>query len=77
MCIRDSDGAEEMLYTGRYLDQFSKRDGAWKFLRRCVVMDWSRRLSVTDERDQGSFAALTKGNNTERDPSFDHLGDLG
>ena len=72
-----ADGTEEMLYTGRYLDQFSKREGAWKFQHRCVVMDWSRRLSVTDERDQGSFAALTKGNNTERDPSFDHLGDLG
>lgn len=68
-----SDGAEEMLYSGRYLDEFSKRDGVWKFQHRLVVMDWSRRLSVADEREQDSFAALSKGTNTESDPSFHHL----
>lgn len=66
-------GDQEMLYTGRYLDQFEKRDSRWGFIHRRVVMDWSRRFDVTDERQQGSFAALTKGDNTEHDPSFLHL----
>ena len=66
-------GDQEMLYTGRYLDQFVKRDGRWGFIHRCVVMDWSRRFEVRDERGEGSFAALTKGDNTAHDPSFSHL----
>jgi len=28
--------------SGRYLDQFERRDGRWRILRRTVVDDWSR-----------------------------------
>ena len=27
---------------GRYIDHFQRRDGAWKILRRRVIMDWTR-----------------------------------
>jgi hypothetical protein len=67
------DGGSEMVFSGRYLDRF-ERDGAnWKFIFRRVVMDWSRRRDVVDERCVGSFAALTKGANDGQDPSWDHF----
>jgi len=67
------DGQSEMVFSGRYLDQFEQRAGVWKMTFRRVVMDWSRRLAVTDERQGGSFAALTKGSNQKTDPSWTHL----
>ena len=38
------DGGEPRLAiaAGRYLDHFQRRDGAWRILRRKVLMDWTR-----------------------------------
>ena len=63
-------GQEEMVYSGRYLDRFERRDGAWRIVHRRVVMDWSRRHAVSDERNSEGFAALAKGRNDGEDPSF-------
>jgi SnoaL-like domain len=52
---------EEMLFYGRYLDRLQKRDGQWKILHRQVVMDWSKRIPVQDERNAAAFAELAKG----------------
>ena len=67
------EGRSEMVFSGRYLDRFECRGGEWKMSFRRVVMDWSRRLAVIDERSSGSFAALTKGNNQSSDVSWRHL----
>lgn len=61
-------GREELLYSGRYLDVLECRDGLWKLGSRTVVMDWSRRLEVEDERTTPAFADLAKGTNDSADP---------
>lgn len=67
-------GAEqEVFFYGRYLDQLEKRDGQWKLLHRQVVMDWSRRMPVEDERNSEAFADLAKGGHKESDPLYPFL----
>lgn len=62
-------GAEEMVYCGRYLDRLERRGQVWKMMHRQVVMDWSRREAVVDERESDAFVALAKGGHRENDPS--------
>jgi len=67
-------GAEqEMLFSGRYLDNLEKRDGSWKILHRRVVMDWSRTHPVQDERASEAFADLAKGAHGKSDPLYAFL----
>ena len=66
---------EEMLFSGRYLDTLEKRGGRWKLLHRQVVMDWSRRQQVADERSSDAFAAMAKGAHGTLDPLHAFLGD--
>ena len=65
--------SEELVFSGRYLDQLELRDGQWKIIHRQVVMDWCRRAAVVDEREAESFAALSKGSNGANDPSHSLL----
>ena len=67
------DGASEMVFSGRYLDRFECDGLNWKLKFRRVVMDWSRRRDVIDERATGSFASLTKGLSNQQDSSWNHL----
>ena len=60
----------EMLFCGRYLDTLEKRDQHWKLVYRQVVMDWSRKHSLEDERGGEAFSALAKGSCDNRDPSY-------
>lgn len=64
---------EELAFAGRYLDQLELRDGQWKIIHRQVVMDWSLRLVVQDERQGDAFAALSKGMADRRDPAHSLL----
>ena len=64
---------EEMLFFGRYLDKLEKRDGHWKILHRQVVMDWSKRIPVCDERTSADFAELAKGSHLDTDPLYTFL----
>lgn len=64
-------GKEEMSFSGRYLDRLERRNGGWKLLHRKVVMDWSRRHSIEDERESANFSALGKGTHGQDDPSYD------
>lgn len=66
-------GLEEFLFYGRYLDRLELRDGQWKILHRQVVMDWSKRLAVTDERDSEAFSAFAKGAHLDNDPLYSFL----
>lgn len=43
---RTADGTRDVIVHGRYLDQYRKRDGAWKFYRRALVLDRMESLAV-------------------------------
>ena len=60
---------EELVFAGRHLDQLELRQGHWKILHRLVVMDWSLRQPVQDERRGEAFGALAKGSANREDPS--------
>lgn len=32
----------DVIVGGRYLDEYARRDGSWKFVRRAIVTDWAR-----------------------------------
>jgi hypothetical protein len=64
---------EELLFYGRYLDKLEKRGGQWKLLHRQVVMDWSRRHEVQDERQSEAFGDLEKGAHFDTDPLYTFL----
>lgn len=38
--VKTEQGALDLLIGGRYLDQYEKRDGIWKFKHRSVLADW-------------------------------------
>ncbi|MEH6519018.1 MAG: nuclear transport factor 2 family protein [Halioglobus sp.] len=64
---------EEMLFYGRYLDRLEKRNGQWKIMHRQVVIDWSKRIPVVDERSSEAFADLAKGAHIDNDPLYPFL----
>lgn len=64
---------EELLFYGRYLDQLEKRGKYWKILHRQVVVEWSKRLAVQDERNSEAFAELAKGAHMDNDPLYSFL----
>ena len=64
---------EELLFYGRYLDRLEKREGQWKMIHRQVVMDWSKRHPVQDERDSEAFGDLAKGAHCDTDPLYTFL----
>lgn len=64
---------EELLFYGRYLDRLEKRKGLWKILHRQVVVDWSKRLQVQDERNSEAFSDLAKGAHCDTDPLYPFL----
>ncbi len=39
--LTTSNGLEDMIIAGRYLDQYEKRQGVWKIAYRSEVVDWS------------------------------------
>ena len=45
-----ADGEERDLFiSGRYVDRYEKREGAWKFAFRSEVNDWARNDPATDD----------------------------
>lgn len=64
---------EELLFYGRYLDRLEKRDRRWKIIHRQVVMDWSKRHPVRDERQGEAFGDLAKGAHFDADPLYTFL----
>jgi SnoaL-like protein len=64
---------EELAFAGRYLDRLELRGQQWKIMHRQVVMDWSLRLPVQDERQGDAFGALAKGSGNREDPAHSLL----
>jgi len=62
----------DVVTAGRYLDEYAKRDGTWKILRRTIVTDWAR---VDDPSPRNLSHPITRhtpeGALDASDPSFD------
>ena len=52
------EGSSDTLTGGRYIDQFERRDGAWKIAERSFVLDWTRSDPSTRQMNEGMYAAL-------------------
>jgi hypothetical protein len=56
----DAEGVSTGFRSGRYLDRWERRDGAWRILLRTLVDDWSRldRLSQTVPGSAGGHRSV-------------------
>jgi hypothetical protein len=57
----------------RYLDKFIRDDNVWMFHRRCLVIDWARRVEASSAWDNEWIAPVTRGCTGPADPSYEHL----
>ena len=49
--LEQRDGQEwEWVFSGRYVDRFERRNGAWKIARRTTVFDWESMRPATTEK---------------------------
>jgi SnoaL-like domain len=69
--IDSPDGPFDMIFIGRYLDKFERRDGLWKFKHRRPVLDMCYRfaksgMTLEDPLTSGFYV----GHNGPRDPSY-------
>lgn len=63
-------GANDVLTGGRYLDEFERRAGIWKFSSRSFVCDWTLTQPTSHQQD-GFYAALTtRGCYGHEDPVY-------
>jgi hypothetical protein len=62
-------GDKRLLSAGRMLDQLERRDGDWRIVRRQVLPDLARPLSMEDEFDLGPWL----GRRDREDPSYEVL----
>ena len=70
---RTLDGAEEIVTGSRSLDRFARRDGEWRFLGRCVTLDWATRRPASAEAYQNFAAASPLGAAGPADLSYGRL----
>jgi hypothetical protein len=70
---RTLDGAEEIVTGSRSLDRFEKRAGEWRFLGRCVTLDWAEKRPVGREAYENFAAASPHGRPGPDDLSYSRL----
>ena len=72
--IRTENGLMDLLIGGRYLDQYEKRDGQWKFLHRAVLADWANlhEPSIVN-LDNPVIKGSHIGQPGQNDPSYQQL----
>lgn len=65
------DGEKDLIIAARYIDRFSRRDGAWRIERRQKLVDWIRIIEGHD----GKYDAVPhKGIRDRSDPSYANFG---
>jgi hypothetical protein len=73
--VRRADDCFDVLVGGRYLDEYARQGGTWKFARRAIVADWAH---VWDPSiiamDHGMVAGSLIGRPGPDDPSYGLLG---
>jgi hypothetical protein len=68
---RDESGKEiEVIVGGRYLDQYEKRGGVWKFKYRKIVSDWNQIQPTLSDWEAPMFAGTARGEAYKTDPSW-------
>jgi hypothetical protein len=70
---RSLDGRQEIITGSRSLDRFAKRDGEWRFLGRCVTLDWAQQREASTEADENFAAASPHGKPGADDLSYERL----
>ena len=60
----------EMTYFGRYVDHMQRRNGVWKIVFRCVVMDWNQNLTASSDFNGPTFSGLAKSGRAPDDPLY-------
>lgn len=60
---------QEFIIGGRYLDQYTKRDGEWRFSRRRIVQDWHQMQDANRDPDSAMLENTPQGSEIETDPS--------
>jgi hypothetical protein len=69
---RTLDGFRDFVAHGRYVDQYRRRDGVWRFQKRAFILDWSEERSVISGDDFGA-AGVAIGHPNAQDPVYDFL----
>lgn len=70
---RTLDGRQEIITGSRSLDRFAKRDGEWRFLGRCVTLDWAQQREASTEAYENFAAASPHGKPGADDLSYERL----
>ena len=70
---RTADGARDVIVHGRYLDQFRKRAGAWKFFRRSLLLDWAEERAAATSAAPGADDGVERGQAGPGDPCYARL----
>lgn len=70
---RTADGQREIIAHGRYLDQYRKADGVWKFQRRSLVLDWLEDRTVQPGDGPAIDQGVASGQPCAHDPLYARL----
>jgi len=70
---RTLDGDDEIITGSRSLDRFVRRDGEWRFLGRCVTLDWAQKRPVNRAAYESFAAASPPGRPGADDLSYRRL----
>lgn len=70
---RTADGAQDLIIHGRYFDRYRKRDGAWKFWRRALVLDRAEQHPAPAGGAPGADDGVESGRPGLDDPCYRHL----
>jgi hypothetical protein len=62
--------ARDIVAGGRYLDHYERRDGAWRFARRALALDWCRIDAVSEAAYAELAASAPAGRAGADDPSY-------
>jgi hypothetical protein len=69
---RTLDGSREIIAHGRYLDQYRKRDGVWRFWRRALAHDWMEDRAIAPGSADADIG-IAPGRPSMDDPAYQRL----
>jgi len=70
---RTADGTREVIAHGRYIDQYRKRDGVWRFYRRSLTLDWMEERQIAPQEGPGIAGGVAMGQPSALDPCYQRL----
>jgi hypothetical protein len=70
---RTLDGRREVIGHGRYIDQYRKRDGVWRFYRRSLALDWMEDREIPGDPDDSIGKGVDMGRPSADDPVYRRL----